>query len=104
MSAPRARPLVHAASIVLGVFNMVLVAVIAVLVATSTVERGRQASIMEHTPGQASPEFFQLRDSQIAEISTYRVIDEEAGIYTVPIERAIDLMQGGSDSSARCNE
>ncbi len=79
-------------AIVLGAVNLLLLTTLTLTVFFAAAERERQRTIMEDTPGQAYPGYVELRDRQMERISTYRVIDEEEGLYAIPIDLAVELV------------
>jgi uncharacterized membrane protein len=91
MTAPEERDPKAASTLIVGAVGVILLAVVILLLQvlfhrTSEAERWRK--VVSQQPEQLR----QVRTEQLDRLNSYRWVDEQNGIVTIPIERAMELV------------
>jgi hypothetical protein len=91
MTAPEERDPKAASTLIVGAVGVILLAVVILLLQVlfhRTAEAERWRKVISQQP----EELRQVRSEQLDRLSSYRWVDEENGVVTIPIERAMELV------------
>jgi hypothetical protein len=91
MTAPEERDPKAASTLIVGAVGVILLAVVILLLQVlfhRTAEAERYRKVISQQP----EELRQVRSEQLDRLNSYRWVDEQNGVVTIPIERAMELV------------
>jgi hypothetical protein len=91
MTAPEERDPKTSSTLIVGAVGVILLGVVILLLQVlfhRTAEAERWRKVVSQQPEQLR----QLRTQQLDQLNSYRWVDEQGGVVTIPIERAMGLV------------